>query len=146
MPDKFSLSEDDLRNVLDSMVDGVITINEKGKIISFNKSAETIFGYKFKEVVGQNISLLIAESDSSSHDQHINNYITSGVSHVIGMGRDVVAKKKNGDLFPMHLTVVESSSKIQGERWRRVASEKQFRLMFRRQHARTCHWTQDAWT
>lgn len=116
MPEKFALNEDDLRNILDGMVNGVITINDKGEIISFNKSAETIFGYSHKEVIGQNVNLLMPEPDSSQHDEYIKQHVTTGVSHIIGIGRDVIAKRKNGEHFPMRLSVVESSSKIQGER------------------------------
>ena len=117
MSEKFSLNEDDLRNILDGMVDGVITINDKGEIISFNKSAETIFGYSLKEVIGQNVNILMPEPDSSQHDEYLKHHVTTGVAHIIGIGRDVIAKRKNGEHFPMRLSVVESSSKIQGERW-----------------------------
>jgi len=98
------------------MVDGVITINDKGEIISFNKSAETIFGYKLKEVIGQSVNILMPEPESSHHDEYLKQHVTTGVNHIIGIGRDVIAKRKNGELFPMRLSVVESSSRIQGER------------------------------
>lgn len=117
MPKKFLLNEDELRNILDGMVDGVITINDKGEVLSFNKSAETIFGYSPNEVIGKNVSLLMPEPDSSKHDSYLKNHITTGINHIIGIGRDVIAKRKNGEVFPMRLSVVESSSKTQGERW-----------------------------
>jgi len=117
MPEKYSLNKDVLINILDGMVDGVITINDKGKIISFNKSAETIFGYSLKEVIGQNVNILMPEPDRSQHDGYLKQHITTGVANIIGIGRDVIAKRKNGETFPMRLSVVESSSKIQGERW-----------------------------
>lgn len=99
------------------MVDGVITINDKGQILSFNKSAEKIFGYTPKEAIGQNVSLLMPEPDSSQHDGYLKNHITSGTSQIIGIGRDVTAQRKSGEHFPMRLSVVEFPSKVQGERW-----------------------------
>jgi len=117
MPERFHLNESDLRNILDGMVDGVITINDKGKILSFNKSAETIFGYEYKEVIDQNVSMLMPEPDHSQHDEYLNRYVTTGNAHIIGIGRDVIAQKKNGEKFSMRLSVVEYPSKVEGERW-----------------------------
>ena len=85
MSEKFSLNEDDLRNILDGMVDGVITINDKGEIISFNKSAETIFGYSLKEVIGQNVNILMPEPDSSQHDEYLKHHVTTGVAHILSL-------------------------------------------------------------
>lgn len=117
MTEKTLLTEDDLRSILDGMVDGVITINDKGEIISFNKSAETIFGYSHKEVIGRNVNILMPKPDSKQHDQYLKQHVTTGIAHIIGIGRDVIAKRKNGEHFPMRLSVVESPSKIRGERW-----------------------------
>jgi len=117
MPERFLLNENDLHNILDGMVDGVITINDKGRIISFNKSAETIFGYSTDEAIGQNVNILMPEPDSSKHDGYLKNHVTTGINHIIGIGRDVTAQRKNGEHFPMRLSVVEFTSKVQGERW-----------------------------
>lgn len=65
MSKEFVHDETELRNIIDGMVDGVITINDKGQILSFNKSAEKIFGYSSNEVIGENVSLLMPEPDSS---------------------------------------------------------------------------------
>ena len=112
-----SLDENDLRDILDGMVDGVITINCKGKILSFNKSAETIFGYQAEEIIGQNVSMLMPESDSSHHDDYLDNFMATGDAQVIGIGRNVTALRKNGEQFPMRLSVIEYPAKIDGERW-----------------------------
>ena len=117
MTSELVLDETELRNILDGMVDGVISINEKGEIFSFNKSAEKIFGYTAKEILGKNVSLLMPEPDSSNHDTYLKNHTTTGVKHIIDIGRDVIAKRKSGDLFPMRLSVIESPTKIQNKRW-----------------------------
>lgn len=117
MPTGLSLNEEDLRSILNGMVDGIITINDKGIILSFNKSAETIFGFKNKEVVGKNVSILMPEPNNRRHDKFLKRYISTGKAHIIGIGRDVIALKKDGTQFPMRLSVVEYPSKVEGERW-----------------------------
>ena len=113
----FSLDENDLRNILNGMVDGVITINDKGNILSFNKSAETIFGYKPEDVIGQNVSMLMPDPDSRHHDGYLDNFVATGDAQIIGIGRNVTALRKNGEQFPMRLSVIEYPAKIDGERW-----------------------------
>ena len=116
-PSRISLDEDDLRAILDGMVDGVITINDKGKILSFNKTAEAMFGYSNAEAVGKNVSMLMPDPDSKNHDSYLNRYTEHGDPHIIGIGRNVTALRKNGELFPMRLSVIEYPAKIEGERW-----------------------------
>ena len=117
MPRRLSLDENDLRNILNGMVDGVITINNRGEILSFNKSAETIFGYKNEEAIGQNVNMLMPEPDHHQHDEYIKRYVATDEAHIIGMGRKVTALRKNGEHFPMLLSVIEYPVKIEGERW-----------------------------
>jgi len=117
MPVKFSLDEKDFKDILNGMVDGIITINQQGLILSFNKTAETIFGYTSEEVIGRNVSMLMPEPERSAHDTYLHNHMTSGIAHIIGIGRDVTAKRKNGETFPMHLSVIEYPAKIDGDRW-----------------------------
>ncbi|MFK5913505.1 MAG: PAS domain S-box protein [Woeseiaceae bacterium] len=111
------LDEKDFKDILDGMVDGVLTINQKGIILTFNKTAETIFGYDKKEVIGQNVSILMPDPDSSAHDSYLNNHITTGEDHIIGIGRDVTALRKNGKTFPMRLSVIEYPAKLDDDRW-----------------------------
>lgn len=113
----FSFNEEDFKTILNGMVDGVITINQQGIILTFNETAETMFGYKSKEVIGQNVSMLMPEPERSAHDSYLHNHLTTGVAHVIGIGRDVTALKKNGETFPMRLSVNECPAKIDGDRW-----------------------------
>ena len=91
MSPQLSLDEDDLRAILNGMVEGVITISDKGIILSFNKTAETMFGYKSEEAIGQNVSMLMPAPDSDHHDEYLNHYVTSGNAHIIGIGRNVTA-------------------------------------------------------
>lgn len=112
-----SLDENDFKDILNGLVDGVITINHKGIILSFNTTAETMFGYKDDEVIGNNVSMLMPEPERSVHDSYIHNHVTTGVAKIIGIGRDVTALRKNGETFPMHLSVVEYPAKIEGDRW-----------------------------
>lgn len=112
-----SFNEKDFKDILNGLVDGVITINHQGIIISFNKTAETMFGYTSAEVVGHNVNMLMPEPVKSAHDIYIDNYLTTGDEHIIGIGRDVTALRKNGEEFPMRLSVIELPAKVKGDRW-----------------------------
>lgn len=96
---------DKLDVLLSTLVDGVITIDDKGVVDSFNPAAERIFGYTADEVIGQNISVLMPEPYHSQHDAYIHNYIHTGKAKIIGIGREVSGKRKNGSLFPLDLAV-----------------------------------------
>lgn len=96
-----------LESILDNIVDGLITIDERGIVQSFNKACERIFGYKAAEIVGQNIKMLMPEPYSSKHDQYIHNYRTSGHAKIIGIGREVEGRRKDGSIFPLDLSVAE---------------------------------------
>lgn len=100
--------------ILEATVDGIITVNAQGEILNFNRSASRIFGYSPEEIVGRNVSQLMPEPDSSNHNDYIRNYLQSGEAKIIGIGREVYGRKKNGELFPMYLAVGEVS--LPGER------------------------------
>jgi len=100
-------SEERTQTILENVLDGIITINEGGVIESFNKSAENIFGYKASEVVGERINVLMPEPYRSEHEDYLNNFKKSGVKKVIGIGREVEGKRKDGSIFPMDLAVSE---------------------------------------
>jgi len=108
--------EQELDQILNNMVDAVISIDEKGKILSFNKAAEGIFLYKEKEIIGKKINLLMPSPDRDQHDNYLVNYIETGEAKIIGKGRDVKGKKKNGMIFPMHLRVAELPKSSDGTR------------------------------
>jgi two-component system, LuxR family, sensor kinase FixL len=93
--------------IVQTAVEGIITINERGIIDSFNPAAEKMFGYTAAEVIGQNVSVLMPSPDRERHDSYIANYLRTGQAKIIGIGREVVARRKDGTLFPMDLSVGE---------------------------------------
>jgi len=101
-------SEAHKQAILESSVDGIITINEKGLIQSFNKAAQKIFGYHENEVVGQNIKILMPLPYSEKHDTYIRSYLETGEKKIIGKGREVQGLKKDGTVFPIDLSVGET--------------------------------------
>lgn len=93
--------------ILETTVDGIITINDKGIIQTFNEAAANIFGYREKEVIGENVSILMPSPHRQNHDQYINNYLETGEKQIIGKGREVRGRRKDGSTFPMELSVSE---------------------------------------
>ncbi len=100
-------SEAHLRAILDNMVDGVITVNGRGIVESFNPAAERIFGYTYAEIIGQNVKVLMPEPYQSEHDTYLNTYLRTGQAKIIGIGREVTGLRKDGSTFPMELAVSE---------------------------------------
>jgi len=96
-----------LESILDNIVDGLITINERGVVQSFNKACEKMFGYNADEVIGQNINMLMPPKYADHHDQYLNNYRETHHAKIIGIGREVEARRKNGTVFPIDLSVAE---------------------------------------
>lgn len=104
-------SEARIQAIVDSTVDGIITINENGVIQSFNKACEGMFGYSMDQVVGKNVSILMPEPHASRHDGYLNSYLKGGPCKVMGIGRDTEGLHKNGNTFPIHLSVGEITLK-----------------------------------
>ncbi|HRL22828.1 MAG TPA: MHYT domain-containing protein [Alcaligenes sp.] len=102
---KMEESESHIRAIVDTAVDGIITINSRGAIQDFNHSAERLFGWKAGEVLGRNINILMPEPDHSRHDGYLANYLRSNDPKIIGVGRDVTGLRKDGSLMPMRLAV-----------------------------------------
>jgi len=96
-----------MKAVVESAVDGILTISEDGVVQTFSGPAERIFGYRAGEVVGQNVAMLMPEPDGSRHGAHVQRYLRTGVAKIIGIGREVQGKRKDGTLFPMDLAVGE---------------------------------------
>jgi len=99
--------EERLRAILETAVEGIITIDECGIIESFNQAAEKIFGYRAREVIGKNVSRLMPSPDREAHDSYLANYLRTGHAKIIGIGREVTGRRKEGTLFPMELAVSE---------------------------------------
>lgn len=95
------------KTILDNVVDAIITINGKGRIEEFSLAAETMFGYTFDEVVGKNIKMLMPAPFHGEHDGYLARYLSTGKKNIIGIGREVVGKRKNGTAFPVQLSVSE---------------------------------------
>ena len=91
----------------DSAVDAIITITERGIIETVNPTTEVMFGYSPEELIGKNVSMLMPNPYRDEHDGYIENYLKTRIPKIIGIGREVVAQRKNGTLFPMHLAVSE---------------------------------------
>jgi two-component system sensor kinase FixL len=95
----------EIEALLDAAVDAVILIDHRGLIEVFNRSAERLFGYAALEVVGQNVKILMSDVDRRQHDGYMERYERSGVPHIIGIGREVLARRKDGSTFPAFLSV-----------------------------------------
>ena len=120
MLDKLRFAQEETKNtsqqlqaVLDNVVDGIITIDARGIVQSLNPSAESIFGYSSHEVIGNNVKMLMPEYYATEHDGYLHRYLETGEAHIIGIGREVEGKRKNGTTFPMDLAV--SQMEINGK-------------------------------
>jgi two-component system sensor kinase FixL len=95
----------ELQALLDAAVDGIVVIDHLGMIQTFNRAAQRIFGYQAGEVLGSNIDVLMTDADRESHDRQVARYRATRVPHIIGIGREVDAKRKDGTVFPAFLSV-----------------------------------------
>jgi two-component system, LuxR family, sensor kinase FixL len=107
-------SEAQSRAILDTAVDAIVTIDEAGIVLSFNTAAQTMFGYRPEEVIGKNVKVLMPDAQRDVHDSYLATYLRTGERHIIGIGRDLDARRKDGSLLPIHLSVSEVS--IDGRR------------------------------
>ena len=98
-------SSERLRSIIDSAVDGIIVIDHAGHIESFNPAAERLFGYSQSEVAGRNVNMLMPSPYHDEHDSYLRRYLTTGNAKIIGVGREVTGRRRDGSVFPLHLSV-----------------------------------------
>jgi PAS domain S-box-containing protein len=131
-----SVSEKKLNVVLDTVIDGMITINRAGVILSVNRALESVFGYSAVELLGQNISKLMPEPYRSQHDHYLSHYQGREKGGIVGNRRRLVGLRKNGEVFPIELSV--NRMQIEGETQflgmirdisRRVSAERENQLL-----------------
>jgi two-component system sensor kinase FixL len=135
-------SLEEFQALLDAAVDGIVLIDNTGKVQAFNRAAERLFGYSAAEVMDSNVSILMPEPDRSAHDDHLARFVQTRVPHVIGRGREVEARRKDGSIFPVFLSVgvVEGAEPprfvgfIQDISFRRRAEQDTHRLQERLTH------------
>jgi PAS domain S-box-containing protein len=96
-----------LKAIIESAIDGIITIDNRGLIETLNPAALRLFGYQAAEVIGRNISVLMPEPDKSAHDGYLERYDRTGEQRIIGKGREVLGLRKDGTTFPFRLAVSE---------------------------------------
>jgi len=107
-------TEAHLRSILSTIPDAMVIVDERGMILSFSAAAEKMFGYAETEVVGENVSMLMPSPDRERHDGYLQNYLATGVRKIIGIGRVTTARHRDGNTFPIELSVGEAS--IEGGR------------------------------
>ncbi len=105
-------TEGRLQTIMDNAVDGIITINEHGQVETYNQACEVIFGFTANEVIGQNVKILMPEPYHGEHDEYLGNYHRTGEKKIIGIGREVEGRRKDGSTFPIDLSV--SQVTVQG--------------------------------
>ena len=101
------LGEDRLRCVVDAALDGMIVIDASGTVLLYNAACERMFGYRAGEVLGRNVKLLMTRADREAHDSYIGSYLRTGRARVIGVGRDVKGRRKDGSTVPIRLSLGE---------------------------------------
>ncbi len=98
---------DRLRQVFDSAVDGIIAIDDAGVVLEVNAAAERMFGFSADEILGQNVSVLMPPPFREQHDSYLERYLETGKKRIIGIGREVRGRRRDGETFPLYLAVSE---------------------------------------
>jgi PAS domain S-box-containing protein len=105
--DALGESESRLRAIVETALDSIIVIDEIGTIMAANSQTRVLFGYEIDEMVGRNVKMLMTDKDASSHDGYLKNYMENGERKIIGAGREVEGRRKDGATVPLDLAVAE---------------------------------------
>ncbi len=119
-------SEKRIATILDTMVDALIAIDQNGRIESFNKAAEATFGYPAAEVIGRNIGLLMPEPFGETFGEHLQRYLSTGESALLGSRREMTGRRRDGSLFPLEIGISAVTSEMLGGLERRKAARHSF--------------------
>jgi PAS domain S-box-containing protein len=95
------------RAIIDTAVDRIVVIDERGNIQAFNAAAELTFGYRSSQVIGENVRILMPEPDRRAHVGYLANYLRTCQARIIGIGREVTGRRHDGSLFPLELSIAE---------------------------------------
>lgn len=113
---KLQQQKDEQQQIINAMVDAVISFDEHGSILTFNRSAELMFGYELSEVINKNVKLLLPSSLADSYDSYISGYLQTGDNQLIGHPGEAQGRRKNNEIFPMRLSVAELPKSADGVR------------------------------
>jgi two-component system, LuxR family, sensor kinase FixL len=114
LEERLRASEARWRSIVESAVDGIVVIDARGSIESFNPAATRLFGYTEADVVGKNVNMLMPSPYHEEHDGYLSRYLSTGTAKIIGIGREVIGRHRDGSTFPVHLAVGEML--VNGER------------------------------
>ena len=107
-------SEERYRSIIDSAVDAIMVIDSRGQVEAFNAAAQQLFGFSEQELLGHNVNILMPQPYHDEHDRYMGRYLATGEKRIIGIGREVTGRRKDGSTFPLHLSVGEMT--IDGEK------------------------------
>lgn len=137
-----SPAQDEFQALLEAAVDGIVVIDERGRVTAFNAAAERLFGYPAAEVIGNNVSMLMPSPYREEHDGYLENYQRTGVPRIIGIGREATGRRKDGSGFPMYLAVGEAKGPA-GHRFvgiiRDLSERRQYEERLRQNRERLAH-------
>ncbi|WP_236025020.1 PAS domain S-box protein [Arenibaculum pallidiluteum] len=98
-----------LQAMIDTVPDGIVVIDTEGRVLTFNPACERIFGWQAEEIIGRNVSVLMPEPHQSAHDTYMRRYLETGEARIIGIGREVEGRRKDGTTFPVDLSIGEAA-------------------------------------
>lgn len=104
-------TKQEFRALLTAAVDAIVIVDHRGVILTFNRAAEELFGCPASEAVGENVSMLMPEPHRSEHGAYMQRYLETGEAHIVGIGREVDAQRKDGTIFRAWLSV----GRVEGE-------------------------------